>query len=130
EAAERSRRKVDEDEDEQLRTEEQKALARTRLTMRDNGDGTMSGQFTVPTLAGSMLRKTIQQIASPRRDQARRARGLGSEGCEDGASTYQDTDWAHRYGLAFLEVLEHLPTDRLNGKVAATVVATMSLEAL
>lgn len=129
-AAERSRRQVDEDEDEQLRTEEQKALAMTRLTMRDNGDGTLTGHFTVPTLAGSMLRKTIQQIASPRRDQARQARGQGCEGSEDGTTTYIDTDWPHRYGLALLEILEHLPTDKLNGKVAATVVATMSLETL
>ena len=130
EAAEKSRRKVDEDEDEQLRSEEAKALAKTRLTMRDNRDGTMSGHFTVPTLGGSMLRKVIQQIASPRRDRQRQARGLGCEGSEDGTTTYKDTDWAHRYGLAWLEVLEHLPTDRLNGKVAATVVATISLEAL
>ena len=130
EAAERSRRTVDEDEDEQLRTEEQKALAKTRLTMRDNGDGTTSGHFRVPTLAGAMLRKTIQQIASPRRERARQAGGLGCEGSEDGSSTYGATDWAHRYGLALLEVLEHLPTDRLNGKVAATVVATVSLDSL
>ena len=129
-AAERSRRQVDEDEDEQLRTEEQRALAMTRLTMRDNGDGTLTGHFTVPTLAGSMLRKTIQQIASPRRDQARQARGQGCEGSEDGTTTYIDTDWPHRYGLALLEILEHLPTDKLNGKVAATVVATMSVETL
>jgi hypothetical protein len=130
EAAARSSRQVDEVEDEQLRDEEQKALAKTRLTMRDNGDGTTSGHFTVPTLAGSMLRKTIQQIASPRREQARQTRGQACEGSEDGTSTYAGTDWAHRYGLALLEVLEHLPTEKLNGKVAATVVATVSLEAL
>ena len=87
EAAEKSRKKVDEDEDEQLRSEEEKALAKTRLTMRDNRDGTVSGHFTVPTLAGSMLRKTIQQIASPRRDRERQARGLGCEGSEDGTTT-------------------------------------------
>jgi hypothetical protein len=130
EAAERSSRRVDEAEDEQLRGEEQRALARTRLTMRDNGDGTTSGHFTVPSLAGSILRKTIQQIASPRRERVRKARGQACEGSEDGATTYAGTDWAHRYGLALLEILEHLPTDRLQGKVAATVVATVSLEAL
>ena len=130
EAAERSRRVVDEAEDEQLRTEEARALVRTRLTMRDNGDGTTSGHFTVPTLAGAMLHKVIQQIASPRRDQARQARGQRCEGSEDGTSTSADTDWAHRYGLALLEILEHLPTEKLTGKVAATVVVTMTLEAL
>ncbi|KAB7744121.1 DUF222 domain-containing protein [Nostocoides sp. F2B08] len=130
EAAERSLREIDDDEDEQLRDEERRALARTRLTMRDNGDGTSSGHFTVPTHACSMLRKLIQQIASPRRDRARQARGEPCEGSEDATTTYGATDWAHRYGLALLEILEHLPTDRLHGKVAATVVATVDLEAL
>lgn len=130
EAAERSRKDVDEHEDEQLRDEEQRALAKTRLTMRDNGDGTTSGHFTVPILAGSILRKVIQQIASPRRDQLRQTRGHECEGSEDGVRTYADTDWPHRYGLALMEVLEHLPTDRLGGKVAATVVATLPMESL
>ena len=130
EAAERSLREVDEDEDEQLRDEERRALARTRLTMRDNGDGTTSGHFTVPTHAASMLRKLVQQIASPRRERAREANGEPCEGSEDGTTTYASTDWAHRYGLALLEILEHLPTDRLHGKVAATVVATVDMEAL
>ena len=35
-----------------------------------------------------------------------------------------------RYGAAFVELLEHLPTDRLNGKVAATVVVTIDHEQL
>ena len=130
EAAQRSRAEVDAQEDAQLRGQEQQALARTRLTMRDNPDGTTSGHFTVPTLAGAMLRKVIQQIASPRRDRARQGQGLASDGSEDGATSYQDTDWAHRYGLALLEILEHLPTDRLAGKVAATVVATVPLDSL
>ncbi|MEI2809487.1 MAG: DUF222 domain-containing protein [Nocardioides sp.] len=34
-------------------------------------------------------------------------------------------DPAHQRGLAFLELLEHLPTDRLHGKVAATIVITL-----
>ena len=130
EATERSLREVDEDEDEQLRDEERRALARTRLTLRDNGDGTTNGHFTVPTHAASMLRKLVQQIASPRRDRAREANGEPCEGSEDGTTTYDATDWAHRYGLALLEILEHLPTDRLHSKVAATVVATVAIGAL
>ena len=34
-------------------------------------------------------------------------------------------DWAHRRGLAFAELLEHLPTDHLHPKTAATVVVTI-----
>ena len=35
--------------------------------MHDNLDGTVTGHFTVPTLAGAILRKMIQQMVSPRR---------------------------------------------------------------
>ncbi|HET6968566.1 MAG TPA: DUF222 domain-containing protein, partial [Ornithinibacter sp.] len=41
-----------------------------------------------------------------------------------------DRDWAHDYGSAFVELLEHLPTDRLSGKVAATVVVTIDHDQL
>ena len=34
-------------------------------------------------------------------------------------------DWRHRRGLAFAELLEHLPTDHLHPKSAATVVVTI-----
>lgn len=129
-AAERSCREVDAHEDELLRTEEQRALARTRLSMHDNADGTTTGHFTVPTSAASILRKAVQQIASPRRDRARQERGLPYDGVADGTRTYAQSDWAHRYGLALLEILEHLPTERLHGKVAATVVVTIPLESL
>ena len=37
------------------------------MTLHDNGDGTVSGHFTVPTLAGAILGKIIDQLASPRR---------------------------------------------------------------
>ncbi len=42
----------------------------------------------------------------------------------------RDVDWAQRYGAAFVELLEHLPTDRLSGKVAATVVVTIDHDRL
>jgi hypothetical protein len=207
-AAERSAAEALAHEDTELRGEEARAEARVRLTMHDNHDGTVSGHFTVPALAGAILRKTIQQMASPRR------RALGSAGAEgslegsecspgtkggagtasgarDGRHTIdgrrrelvaaggggepapgggggepapggggdaqpapsgggelapgggagelapggrgdgsRDADWAQRYGQAFVELLEHLPTDRLNGKVAATVVVTIDHDRL
>ncbi len=42
----------------------------------------------------------------------------------------QATDWAHAYGLASTDLLEHLPTDRLTRKAAATIVVTTDLDAL
>ncbi|MGL4178634.1 MAG: DUF222 domain-containing protein [Dermatophilaceae bacterium] len=121
------------------RSEEERALARTRLTLHDNLDGTTGGHFTIPTFAGEILRKVIQQITSPRRRGC--AVGVAPPSDEDhltsiaahldadpgstDAGPGARTNWSHRYGLALVEVLEHLPTDRLNGKVAATVVVTV-----
>src|SRR5580765_7718030 len=66
ESAQCSQAEVDAHEDALLRSEEQRALAATKLTLHDNRDGTVTGHFTVPTLAGQILKKVIQQIASPR----------------------------------------------------------------
>lgn len=158
--AQRTRAEVDAHEDTVLRSEEDAALARTRLTWHHNGDGTTTGHFTVPTLAASILAKAVQQIASPRRFAHRAATAAKTAGGAMGAATSvgvagpvggssasgaaaggvreatweafraADGDWAHRYGAAFVELLEHLPTDALSGKVAATVVVTMDLDQL
>jgi hypothetical protein len=142
--AERSQAEVDAHEDEVVRSEEDQALARTRLSWHDNRDGTLTGHFTVPMLAGHMLIKVIQQIASPRRFAQRAAQAARDEATARGetVSTSRtrervweafrtDSDqWAHRYGSAFVELLEHLPTDRLSGKVNATVLVTMDADTL
>ena len=39
-------------------------------------------------------------------------------------------DWAQRRGTAFVELLEHLPTDHLHAKTAATVVVQLRHEVL
>jgi hypothetical protein len=126
-------------EDKVLRSEEEAALARTTLSMHDNRDGTTSGHFTLPTLAAEILRKVVQQMASPRRfaqQAAKAAREAGAQTAEDvAAATWEafraeDLTWAQKYGRAFAELLEHLPTDHLSGKVNATVVVTLDLEKL
>lgn len=58
---------VDAHEDAILRDEEADARARTRLTLHDNHDGTVSGHFTVPTLQGHLLRKILETMTAPRR---------------------------------------------------------------
>ncbi len=50
-----------------LRDEEEVARARTICTVLDNGHGTMRVTATVPTLAGAILKKILDQMASPRR---------------------------------------------------------------
>ena len=103
-----------------------------RLTLHDNLDGTVTGHFTVPTLAGAILRKAIQQMVSPRRrrEVGRRTHPRASRRRRARASTRSATGPAEQGGWAFVELLEHLPTDRLHGKVAATVVVTVEHEHL
>ncbi len=84
----------------------------------------MSGHFVVPSLAGSVLRKVIDQLTAPRRGR------VGSRVDAQAGPTGRLLDRAQRAGQAFTELLEHLPTDRLHGKVAATVVVTIAHEKL
>ncbi len=128
-AAGRAQAEVDAHEDSMLRSQEERALARTRLSLHDNQDGTTTGHFTVPTLAAQILKKAVQQIASPRRF-ADRAAQRGAVTASAQREAFAPVDWAQRYGHALVELLEHLPTDRLAGKVAATVVVTMDHEQL
>ncbi|MDX6360278.1 MAG: hypothetical protein QOH37_3332 [Nocardioidaceae bacterium] len=110
---------VDAHEDAILRDEEADARARTRLTLHDNHDGTVSGHFTVPTLQGHLLRKILETMTSPRRGH------LGATQAQSGAAQGVHTDWDHARGTAFCELLEHLPTDHLHSRTAATVVVTL-----
>ena len=144
ESAQRSQAEVDAHEDAVLRSEEERALAATRLTLHDNHDGTTTGHFTVPTLAGQILTKVIQQIASPRRFAQQAARDARERAAAQGGSLTadqvaeatwdafraEDLDWSQKYGRAFVELLEHLPTDHLSGKVTATVLVTLDHDTL
>ncbi len=127
EIAGRSIVEADTHENQVVRTAEEVALGKTRLSMHDNDDGTTSGHFTVPAFAASVLRKAVQQISAPRRAALRAAQEDGRTWTktEDHAA-----DWGHEYGLALVELLEHLPTDRLHAKVAATVIVTIGLDQL
>ncbi len=111
--------RVDEQENGLLEDEETQARARTELSMWDNADGTVSGRFTVPHLAGAILRKTIEQMTSPRRA------ALGATRAQSGPVGYDGESLATRAGAAFVELLEHLPTDRLHPRTAATIVVTI-----
>ena len=144
ESTHRSHAQVDAHEDAVLRSEEDRALAATRLTLHDNHDGTTTGHFTVPTLAGQILTKVIQQIASPRRFAHQAAKDAKLKAAAAGAdlsaeqvaeATWdafraEDLDWSQKYGRAFVELLEHLPTDHLAGKVNATVLVTLDHDQL
>ena len=111
EAVEPDQKIVDAHENELIRSEEATAREKCSLTLHDNGDGTTTGHFTIPALAAAMLGKVIDAMSAPRRMR------------EEAAD--RSFDWRHRRGLAFAELLEHLPTDHLHTKTAATVVVTL-----
>ncbi|MGC0142031.1 HNH endonuclease signature motif containing protein [Pseudactinotalea sp. Z1732] len=210
EAIERQRDEVDAHEEGQVADEEERARARTRVTLRDNQDGTVTGHFTVPVFHGHLLRKLLQTMTAPRRENRKDQDGAASGGVEDcgsgspaavgsspggagaagaaggaggagaagaaggagggsgaggagsaggsgvagraggagaGASAQESgdlvglpdpgrvaqarrADWAHAHGLALCELIEHLPTDHLSPKTAATIVVTLDEEVL
>jgi len=111
---------VDAHENDLVADEEASVRARTRLTLHDNDDGTVTGHFTVPTLHGHLLRKILETITAPRRGR------LGASQAQVGEHGGVRTDWDHARGAAFCELIEHLPTDHLHPRTAATVVVTMA----
>ena len=123
EAVERDAPVVDAHEDALLREDEKTAYDKTRLSLHDNGDGTVSGRFTVPELHGQLLRKILESMTAPRRGR------LGASQVQAGAQRIR-IEWDHARGLAFCELVEHLPTDRLHGKVAATLVVQLDKRVL
>ncbi|WP_460840208.1 HNH endonuclease signature motif containing protein [Nocardioides marmoraquaticus] len=104
---------VDAEEDAQVTEEEDRAYAATSLSFHDNGDGTVTGRFTLPQLQAAMLKKMVEAMAAPRR-----TRGT------------EHTSPDHARGIALATLVEHLPTDHLTGATSAQVVVTMSIESL
>ena len=50
-----------------LAKEEAKARALAHFSVRDNGDGTSTGPFKLPTLHAELLKKALEALTSPRR---------------------------------------------------------------
>jgi hypothetical protein len=149
-AAERSAAEAAAHEEELLVDRERRAYARSSITLHDHGDGTTTGRFTLPTGSAQVLRKVLQSMTAPRRNhlstQAKDRLGDGetcsgesSDGSVAGEvaaerslggrnADWDSISWQEKRGRAFADLLEHLPTDRLTGKVASTIVVTMTLE--
>ena len=144
-AADRTAAEVADHVETQLLEEERRAYAVASVTMHDQGDGTTKLSAVLPTPAAKTLGKVLQSMTSPRRDHLRKtaeaalADGQNSAGCtSDGSvaadlhasrhSDWASLDWAQRRGRALTDLIEHLDTEKLTGKVAATVIVTMTLE--
>ena len=104
-----------------LEQEEERARAKTRLTMTEDGQGCVHGRFTLPALQASMLKKALLALAAPKHQAA-----------VDGAAPVPGRPSAERMGQAFCEYVERYPADRIPdaGGVPASVVITMDLEKL
>lgn len=58
---------TDKREAEALEREERRAREKARFAIRDNGDGTSTGWFKLPTMHAELLSKVVQAFAAPRR---------------------------------------------------------------
>ncbi|GAA8851879.1 hypothetical protein DUHN55_39100 [Helicobacter pylori] len=151
---------VDQHEDDLVAREEEAARERSAFWVKDNRDGTMTGQFTVPWVSGMMLKKVIDAMTAPRRratdghDAGGQCTGAGAgpaagtraglgpaasaESGEFGSrvdagrlsATDRSLDWQHRRGLAFADLLMRIPTDHLHSKVSATMLITTRVDDL
>ena len=54
--------------------------------------------------------------------------GASGHRVEGRNADWADIDWAQRRGRALTELIEHLDTEKLTGKVASTVIVTMTAE--
>ncbi len=104
-----------------LEQEEQAADAAAMFRMHDDGHGRCHGKFTISSRHAAMLKKALLAKAAPKHQAA-----VNGQAPEPGVPT------AHKMGLAFQEYIETYPADALPkaGGVNATVVVTMTLEAL
>lgn len=100
---------ADEHQETQLRVQEHHAERETWLVLGDNGDGTWTGKFTIPDLHAHTLLTRLDALSAPRRHTHTASGQPVQDPTVPGAG--------HRYnrtealGLAFTELIEHLPVD-------------------
>jgi hypothetical protein len=103
------RRLADEHQEAQLRDQEHRAERETWLTLGDNGDGTWTGRFTLPDLHAQTLLARLDALAAPRRHTQNRAGEPVTDATVPGMGAHYNRYEA--LGLAFAELIEHLPVD-------------------
>ena len=116
---------ADQQEADQLEGEEKRAEVETWLRLSDNDDGTVSGRFVIPELHAHLLRAAVERLSAPRRW----SRNKAGEPVEDDTFLAGGLSYTERLGVAFTELLEHLPTDG-HGSVGASVMVHVKYENL
>jgi Domain of unknown function (DUF222)/HNH endonuclease len=104
-----SRRLADEHQETQLREQERHAERETWLVLGDNGDGTWTGKFTLPDLHAQTLLARLDALSAPRRHNRNRLGHAVSDATLPGMGAHYNR--AEALGLAFAELLEHLPVE-------------------
>ncbi len=110
----------DDEERRLLEAEERRALSRTSLTLRANGDGTTDLRARVPDSVGERLRIYLEAYAAPRREVL------------TGSGAAARRPYSQRLGEAFCSLLEKVPAALLpaHGGDATTVLVTITLDQL
>jgi hypothetical protein len=114
--------RADEEEGKRLDEEERRAASNASFSTAPNGDGTTRGRFRLPDLHAAMLTKMLQALVAPRR--------MGDARIDP--DTGKKIPHANLLGQGFMELIEHIPADRLPhaGGTPATIVVTIGIDAL
>jgi len=89
---------------------------------------TAAGDLADGSVAADLHASTRPAQGNTADNTAGAAFGIGAGRGAGRNADWADIDWAHRRGRALTELIEHLDTERLTGKVAATVIVTMTVE--
>ena len=106
---------ADEEEGRILEAEEAAAARATYLQLHDNGDGTHTGRFKIPTVHAAVLTKMLHSLTSTRRDETtRQLRATLSR--------------PELLGQAFCQLLERYPISRLPRAGGSSVSVVVLLD--
>ena len=102
-----SKRLADQHEGDQLVAQERRAEQRTWLQLADNGDGLWTVRGELPEQQALMLKHALDRLSAPRRVGKDVA---GRRVVDPTVPDHGRMNLAERMGLAFCELIEHLPT--------------------
>jgi len=112
----------------ELDAEEKMSWLRTSLSMHSAGEGMVRGRFILPAVQAGILKIALEGLASPRRN----APGIYDRDGEYSEAANGTLTHDQRFGRAFCELIEHLPTDAMSqhGGIAASVTVNVDLQKL
>ncbi|GAA1159708.1 hypothetical protein GCM10009583_32770 [Ornithinicoccus hortensis] len=119
---------TDADEEQIVARRERRARSLTTFWMRETGEGTYQGGFTIPTVQGELLKTILDAVASPRRNHLHTTTPTGGPGGSDGpGGPGDDRSYPQKLGQAFCALIEHTPTDGFVQSGGSTAVVAVSL---